>query len=166
MPDQSVPIQDDILGALGVVLDYVDLVGQKQAILSRVKSVSHIQWTSGDSEHEYPEPDFIVAGEGFNSHAPIEAVVLMMRYPGPYDGGVEFMYERLLGSAIRLLFNSSRVAFLRSVVASITFFSSLRYNLVRLTSFLPKSLLSSLFVSVRNGFHAVSYMSYPLLFQI
>lgn len=93
-----------------MVLDYVHVVGQHHSKASRRTATSHILWVSDTSLlPEYPAPDFHSL---LNSVSGVSAVILSMRHPGPYDGGVEYMAERLMKPLVDLLFNTFPVAFL------------------------------------------------------
>lgn len=85
----------------------MDLIAQANKSLP-----CHLRWTCDNVKTEWPEPDLKYAFEGFEARTYIEATLLIMHYPGLYDGGVEFLCERTLEPAMKLLFSSSRISFL------------------------------------------------------
>ncbi|KAF7796411.1 hypothetical protein EIP86_007588 [Pleurotus ostreatoroseus] len=57
----------------------------------------------------YPAPDLeILLQEGPLQRTRIDALLAVLRFPGPYDGSVEYMFERTIRPAIRLLFTPYR----------------------------------------------------------
>ncbi|PSS22611.1 hypothetical protein PHLCEN_2v3086 [Hermanssonia centrifuga] len=93
-----------------MVLDYVHVVAQHHNKASGRTTTSHIRWVPDTSPvPEYPAPDFHSL---LNSISGASAVILSMRHLGAYDGGVEYLPERLMKPLVGLLFHSYPVAFL------------------------------------------------------
>ncbi|THG92555.1 hypothetical protein EW026_g8382, partial [Hermanssonia centrifuga] len=91
------------MDALKLVLEYVDLVGKYQF-------VADTNWQLG-----FPEPDFSIssaASNGLSSRRHRNALSLLMRVRGPYDGGIDYSLERLIKPAMDLLFDTPRYRFL------------------------------------------------------
>lgn len=107
--------EESELEALQVVLDYMDLVAQAHGIFSDRHLPCHLRWSCDSANSDWPEPDLLRLCDGPDVRMYIVAILLIMRYPGLYDGGVEFMHERTLEPTIKLLFSSSRLLFLSSV---------------------------------------------------
>ncbi len=96
--------------ALTVALDYVYVVGKTHGEFSERMATSHLRWVPDTtSPPEYPSPDFHSL---FKDSAGVSAVILCLRHPGPYDGGVEYMFEKVIKPTIDLLFCSYPVTFL------------------------------------------------------
>lgn len=98
------------IDAVKMVLDYVHVVAQHHNRASGRTTTSHIRWAPDTSPApDYPAPDFRSL---LNSVSGASAVILSMRHLGAYDGGVEYLPERLMKPLVGLLFHSYPVAFL------------------------------------------------------
>ncbi|PSS29555.1 hypothetical protein PHLCEN_2v2954 [Hermanssonia centrifuga] len=101
-----------------MVLDYVHVVAQHHNRASGRTTTSHIRWAPDTSPApDYPAPDFRSL---LNSVSGASAVILSMRHLGAYDGGVEYLPERLMKPLVDLLFNSYPVTFLSGTDCTIS----------------------------------------------
>ncbi len=111
------------MDALKLVLEYVDLVGKYQVKISdgflEAGFVAHIRFVADTNwQLGFPEPDFSIssaASNGLSSRRHRNALSLLMRVRGPYDGGIDYSLERLIKPAMDLLFDTPRYRLLRSV---------------------------------------------------
>ena len=55
---------------------------------------------------QYPAPDLemLLSGDPSQWSIRVDSILAILRYPGPYDGSIEYMFERTIRPAIRLLF--------------------------------------------------------------
>ncbi len=91
-------------------MDSVHVVAQHHNKASGRTTTSRIRWVPDTTPvPEYPAPDFHSL---LNSISGASAVILSMRHLGAYDGGVEYLPERLMKPLVGLLFHSYPVAFL------------------------------------------------------
>lgn len=104
--DRSIPRKDVGDKEAKLLLDYVDIVGELQGIQSEVETPTHLLWTCNAGDSEYPEPIFHPIGRGSSANADRQTLQLVLRHSGPPDGGVEFLFERRLWMAIKLLLGS------------------------------------------------------------
>ncbi|PSR92021.1 hypothetical protein PHLCEN_2v4793, partial [Hermanssonia centrifuga] len=96
--------------ALSIALDYVYVLGNIHGKISDRTTTSHLRWVPDTTPPpEYPSPDFHSL---LKDSSGVSAVALCLRHPGPYDGGVEYMFEKIIKPAIDLLFRSMPVAIL------------------------------------------------------
>lgn len=93
------------LEALKITLDYVELVGAAHAFISDEKMPCHIDWVPENSCPDYPGPFLTSLVPGHPHSRPLTRSILsLMRFPGLYDGGADFIFERTVGSTIRSMF--------------------------------------------------------------
>ncbi|KAJ3555415.1 hypothetical protein NM688_g2590 [Phlebia brevispora] len=98
-------VLDTIREILRIIFDYADLVGQEHAIYCGEDQPSHLRYVCGSEDLKYPEPNLgTLLCDGPHTRARLHAISSILRCPGLYDGGVEFMVERKLGPAIKVLF--------------------------------------------------------------
>lgn len=92
--------------ALKITLDYVELVGAAHAFVSDEKMPCHIDWVPEESQHDYLEPflNTLVPGRPY-SRLLTRSILSLMRFPGLYDGGADFIFERKVGLTIRSMFS-------------------------------------------------------------
>ncbi|THG93753.1 hypothetical protein EW026_g7569 [Hermanssonia centrifuga] len=108
------------MDALKLVLEYVDLVGKYHVDVSvnhlKGDVIAHIQFVADTNwQLQFPEPDFSIssaASNGLSSRRHRNALSLLMRVRGPYDGGIDYSLERLIKPAMDLLFDTPRYRFL------------------------------------------------------
>ncbi|PSR72200.1 hypothetical protein PHLCEN_2v11907, partial [Hermanssonia centrifuga] len=130
------------MDALKLVLEYVDLVGKYQVKISdgflEAGFVAHIQFVADTNwQLGFPEPDFSIssaASNGLSSRRHRNALSLLMRVRGPYDGGIDYSLERLIKPAMDLLFDTPRYRFLRSVKNSHVFIGLPNQSLLGVTA--------------------------------
>lgn len=90
--------------SLKLLFNNASVVSQAYATRYKVNHPCYSIW-SGDNVPSYPEPDLDNSLQsGPHQRARIQAIHSILRYPGLYDGGADCMFERMLHSAIRLLF--------------------------------------------------------------
>lgn len=109
---QPLTVRDGGWQQMKLLLDYADLVGGIQGRESGVETPTHVLWTC-DRDDRYPAPSLDLGGQGAINPLQRQAIQLILRHPGPYDGGVEFQLERCLWSVIKVLFDDLPVAFLQ-----------------------------------------------------
>ena len=99
-------VQESELLALKITLDYVEFVGEIHARVSGRTGPCHITWNTGTSvDHSHPELNaHKLLSDGPHLRRVIKFILCVMRYPGLYDGGVEFMFERRIWPAVKHLF--------------------------------------------------------------
>ncbi|KAF7792433.1 hypothetical protein EIP86_003470 [Pleurotus ostreatoroseus] len=93
--------------ALKVTLDYVGILGREHARVSNIKTLCHIIWVSDEEADklEYPDPNaHKLLLDSVHSRRFIQCILSLTRYPALYDGGVELLFERRVGLAIKYLF--------------------------------------------------------------
>lgn len=95
---------------LAIIFKYIDEVRAEYARGAET-STAHIQWVSGS---ELPlsidePPYFCQEDEPENI---VSVVLAVMRYPSAMDGTMEYSFERLMESTIRLLFADCNILYL------------------------------------------------------
>ncbi len=112
--------------ALKLVTEYIDQIGKYQVYFStrvvKKELIAHVQFVAdADWQLDFPEPDFSISGShssGLSPRRHRNALLLLTRIPGPYDGGIDYSLERLMKPAMDLLFDTPRFCYLRSVEMS------------------------------------------------
>ncbi len=162
------------MDALKLVLEYVDLFGKYhvKVLANHLKGdvIAHIQFVANiDWQLQFPEPDFSISSATFNglsSRRHRNALSLLMRVRGPYDGGIDYSTERLIKPAMDLLFDTPRYRFLRSVKKSHVFIRLRTHSLLgatprRSTTRWIKICRWSLHVSTFNWMWAIDESLFP-----
>ncbi len=107
--------------ALKLVLDYIDRNGKYQAKVSvnilHKEVVAHVKFVAdADWRIDFPEPDFSISGShGLSTRCHRNELLILIRIPGSYDGGIDYSLERLMKPAMDLLFDTPLFCYLRSV---------------------------------------------------
>ncbi|KAF7796409.1 hypothetical protein EIP86_007586 [Pleurotus ostreatoroseus] len=94
--------------SLRMVFSQVMALGEYYAHYFSMASPCYATW--GEEDFQYPAPDLkmLLSGDPSKWNTRVDSFLAILRYPGPYDGSMEFMFERTIRPAIRLLFAQYR----------------------------------------------------------